>query len=374
MCFKGTEKRPNALAITKELDSIGAQYNAFTSHEYTGYYAKAHPKYLSKIIDVVSDIYINPNFDSKEIEKEKGVIIEEMNMYQDTPARYIGDLFMELLYGDQPAGWGIIGNKETVRSFGPEDFIKYQKNHYVASATTVILAGAFDKKDAIKEVEKAFSKISTSKKFNKISVKEMQKKPEILFKHKDTDQTHLMLGVRAFKASDKRIPILTVMNSVLSGGMSSRLFQKLREEMGVCYYVRSFVDEYTDHGYFAVGAGVDNQRMEEVIKAILEELKRLKTEKISEQELKKTKDYLVGNLFLNLETTDSLAELYGFQNVLGLNLKNPKEITQQIREVSAEQIQKVAKEIFDKKNLNLAVIGKQQNKQSGLQEILEKGL
>jgi len=170
MCFKGTSRRPSAFDITKELDGIGAQYNAFTSHEYTGYYAKSDHKNLDIILDVVSDMYLNPIFPEKEIEKEKGVIIEEINMYRDLPQHIVGDEFMKLLYGNHPAGWDIVGTKENIQKIMRTDFIDYRSKHYVASATTVIVAGKINEKDVFKKVTSAFKDIGKWKKDEKEKV------------------------------------------------------------------------------------------------------------------------------------------------------------------------------------------------------------
>ena len=363
MCFKGTTKRPSTLSISKELDSIGSHYNAFTGEEYTGYYAKAAEKHASKILDVVSDLYLNPIFDEKEIEKEKGVIIEEINMYKDLPHRHVQELFSSLLYGDQPAGWNIAGSKETVTAMKREDFVNYRKEHYVPKATTVIIAGKFDEKKILKEVEEKFGKIKTAKKTGKLKVKESQNAPAVLLEEKKTDQAHLVVGVRAYSVASPLTPTLRVMNAVLGAGLSSRLFQKLREEMGVGYYVHSSFDAYTDHGAFSVSTGVDINRVEEVIKAILVELKKLATEEVSEDELNKVKDYITGTLYLGLESSDSIAEYLGGQEVLNRPLKTPEEVIKEIRKVTAKDILKVAKKIFVEKNLNLAIVGPKQDEQ-----------
>lgn len=357
MCFKGTKKRPTASDISRELDSMGAQYNAFTSQEYTGYWVKVHPKHLAKILDLLSDMYLNPVFDPKEIEKEKGVIVEEINMYEDMPQRHIHDLFMDLLYGDQPAGWNIAGTRELVKSMTQKHFVDYRAKHYVAKGTIVAVAGNFNEKKLIKDIEKSFSEISTAKKHSKNKVVESQSEPKIFIKDKKTDQTHLILGVRTFDIFHKDNAKLHVLNGVLGAGMSSRLFQKLRDEMGVGYYVRSGSDEYTDHGYLAVSTGVDKSRVIEVVKAILNELKRLATEDIPAHELAKAKELLVGNMYLDLETSDSLAQFYGFQEVLKGSEETPAALAKKIEKVTAREVKELAKKIFQDKSLNMAVIG-----------------
>lgn len=357
MCFKGTTKRPTAFAISSELDAIGSHYNAFTGEEYTGYYAKAAAKHLPKLLDVVSDLYLDPTFDEREIDKEKGVIVEEINMYRDMPHRHVQELFTELLYGDQPAGWGIAGTPENVRAMKREDFVDYRKRHYVASATTVVVAGSFDAKKVRKDVEKYFSALPKSKKQGKEKVKESQAKPAVKIEHRQTDQAHLVLGVRGFPIKDPKTPAIRVMNAILGAGMSSRLFQKLREEMGVGYYVRSSYDGLTDHGILSVSIGADVKRVEEVIKAILGEFKRLATELVSDEELEKTKEYLAGTMYLGLESSDAVAEFYGFQEVLRRPIRTPEIVVRDIRAVTAKQVRDVARKLFVERNLNLAAVG-----------------
>lgn len=357
MCFKGTKKRPTAKLISSELDAVGAHYNAFTSQEYTGYYAKAEVRHFEKLLDVVSDIYLNPLLPEPEIEKEKGVIIEEINMYEDMPQRLVHDVFMKVLYGDQPAGWKILGTREVVKKMKRSDFVTYRTEHYVGEATTVIIAGGINPATALKKAEKIFSSVGTAPKKEKVKVIETQKIPQVLTQYKKTDQTHLVLGVRAFSIHDKRQKVLSVIQGILSGGMSSRLFQKLREDMGVCYYVKAFEDLYTDHGVLAVSAGVTTERAEEVVSVLLSEFKKLATKKVAPDELQKVKDHMVGSMFLGLESSDSIAEFFGFEEVLRCPLKTPEQIRRDIQSVTAEEIQSLAKDIFVNKGLNLAVIG-----------------
>lgn len=357
MCFKGTTKRPKAIDISKELDALGSQYNAFTAQEYTGYYAKSDARHFRQIFDVVSDVYLNSTFPGAEIEKEKGVIIEEINMYEDTPARHVQDLFMELLYGDTPAGWNIAGEKENILKMKREDFVLYKSKHYVPEATVMVVAGQVKEAEVMKEVKKIFGHIPKAKKDKKLKVVEKQDKPDVLVKYKKTDQTHFVLGVRSYDLFSKKNAILTVLGAILGGGMSSRLFQKLREEMGVGYYVRAYNDTYTDHGVFQISAGVDNKRIEEVIKAVLVECKKLRDEKVDEDELSKVKEYLIGNTKLSLEASDDIANFFGGQELLRGKMEDIEEKSKHIRKVTVKQVQELAKEIFTDKHLNLALIG-----------------
>ncbi len=361
MCFKGTTRRPKAIDISRELDSLGAQNNAFTGQEYTGYYAKAYPKHFSKILDVVSDIYLHPVFDEKEIEKEKGVIVEEINMYEDMPNRIVHDVFMEAMYGDQPAGWNIAGTKENVKKMSREDFLEYRRKHYVAKGTIVVVTGNINEKKVIEKIGKVFQEIPTSKKTDKISIVEKQTKPNIKIKHKETDQTHIILGVKTYGAKEKKNYPLYILNTVLGMGMSSRLFQKLRDEMGVGYYVHSGVNEFTDHGYLAVSTGVDTKRILEVVKAVLGEMKKFTKELVPAEEIKKAKDFLLGHMYLGLESSDSVAWDCASQFILTEKMLTPLEFSEKIQKVTATEIKNVAKEVFKNNHLNMAIVGNIKN-------------
>jgi len=357
MCFKGTEKRLSSLDITSELDAVGAAYNAFTSNQYTGYYAKVQPKYFDEILDIISDIYLNPVFNQREIEKERGVIIEEINMYEDLPMRRVQEFFTNLLYGDQPAGWNIAGKKEIIRRINRNDFIEYQKNHYLGKSTTVVVTGNFNEKEAVKKIESAFSGIRTGKKVQKLKTVESQKSPRIFLKMKETDQAHLVVGVRAFDIFDKRKYAIDLLADILGGGMSSRLFQKLREEMGAAYYVKSEADLLSDHGFLTASAGVDNNKVSEAIKAVVEEFERLVREPVEKKELQRVKDRCVGGLIMGLETSDQLAGFYGGQEIITKKIVSPEETIKKIQAVKVEEISAVAKDIFKNNKLNLAIIG-----------------
>ncbi len=357
MCFKGTLKRPKGVDISKELDALGSQYNAFTAQEYTGYYAKSDARHFRQIFDIVSDIYLNSTFPEIEMQREKGVIIEEINMYEDMPSRHVQDLFMKLLYGDQPAGWNIAGEKKNILAMKRDDFVKYKSEHYLPEATTLVVAGSVTEKEVMNEVKKIFGFVSRGKKGNKIKVEEKQNKPEVLVNYKKTDQTHFVLGVRSYDLFYKNNAVLSVLGGILGGGMSSRLFVKLREEMGVGYYVRAYNDAYTDHGFFQISAGVDNKRIDEVLRAVLLECKKLKDEIVLEEELNKVKECLIGNMKLTLESSDDIANFYGGQELLKKEIKSADEKAKDIRKVTALQIQTLAKEIFQNKKLNLALIG-----------------
>jgi predicted Zn-dependent peptidase len=357
MCFKGTTKRPKAIDISSELDSLGAQYNAFTSQEYTGYYAKVQPKYFDKALEIVSDLYLDPLFKQEEIEKEKGVIVEEINMYEDLPQKKVQELFQKVLYGDQPAGWSIAGEKDIVRKMTRDDFLSYRGKHYVASATIIVAAGNFDENAVFGKIEAQFGSIPVSEKHPKVRTDDSQSLPQSLLHFKESDQTHLVLGVRSCDIFNPNYYAFEVLAGVLGGGMSSRLFQRIREEMGAAYYVRAANDSATDHGALYAFAGVDNGKVDAVIRAIIEEFGRLKTEKVGPKELQMVKDAITGSLFLSLETSDEVASFLGGQEVVKGSIISPDEYARKIQEVSADDVEKVARLAFVSGHLNLALIG-----------------
>ena len=358
MCFKATKKRTGE-EIRYELDSLGSDSNAFTGNEYTGYYAKTSHSNLAKILDVVSDIYLNPIFPEKDIEIEKGVIIEEINMYEDLPQRKVWDIWMNLLYGNQPAGQTIIGPKENIQKIKQANFQKYHSEHYVPNKTVIVVAGKINEEKAINFIEEKFGQLPKGKISKKVKTSDLQTKPQIKIFEKKIDQTHLVLGFRAFDLYDKRNKALSLAAVILGKGFSSRLFVKMRDELGMCYYTRADIDSFTDHGFFAVSAGVSNARFEEAIKVIIEEFKKIRDIDISEKELQKAKDFALGKLATGLETSDAWAMFYGFQELHHEKIETPEELIEKINKITTQDLKKVLKEVFDFKNLNLAVVGPQ---------------
>jgi len=303
-------------------------------------------------------MYLNPLFDEAEITKEKGVIVEEIRMYQDMPQQHVQILFTELLYGDQPAGWNIAGTESNVKGFTRADFIKYRGDHYVADATVVVVAGDFDETEIIAKIEKTFANLPQTAKGGKSAVAEAQKEPAVKVSFKETDQTHMVIGVRSFPILAPETRVLTMISGILGGGMSSRLFQKLRDEMGVGYYVSASNDPSTDHGVFSVSTGVDNARVAEVVTAILGEFKKLKNETVSPEELRKVKDHLSGSLMLGLESSDSRAEFCAGQEIMKKDIKTPDQVVAEIEAVTADDVRRVANIIFTEERLNMALVGR----------------
>ncbi|MBU4536836.1 insulinase family protein [Patescibacteria group bacterium] len=370
MSFKATKNRPNTGDIPLELDKLGSRYNAFTSYEYTGYWAKAHHKQGEKILDIISDMYLNPVFEEKEIKKEKGVILGEFNMYRDLPMRQVEEDFLNLLYKDQPSGMQVLGSKKNINKFKQKDFLEYRNKRYVAENTVIVVSGKFDEKKIILEIQKKFKDINSIKSPKKIKIKDIQNKPEVFVRNKKVDQTHLILGVRAYNYFNKDNMVVSLIANILGFGLSSRLFKKMRDEMGVCYYVRAENDPAFDHGFFGISAGVDNKRLNEVVGVLLIELKKLKEELVSENELQKVKDSIVGNIYLGLESSDSIANYFGSQELLKDKILTPEEKIERIKAVTSQDIKRVANRIFVDKGLNLAVIGPIKDKKP-LQKILK---
>ncbi|MFH0819920.1 MAG: pitrilysin family protein [bacterium] len=356
MVFKGTKKRPTALKINEVVDKVGGEFNAFTSKEATGFYIKIDKRYLDLALDVISDILLNSKFENKEINKERGVIIEEINFKQDTPIRQVGDLFEKLLYGDQPAGWEIIGEKENILKLNRPDILNYFKVHYLANNSILCLAGAINDRIKLK-VDKYFARFETGQLKNKIKVKEEQIKPQALVSYKKTDQTHLCLGTRAYDLFHPDRYALKVLGVILGGNMSSRLFNLVREKYGLAYYIRTNTETYTDSGYLVTQAGVDNKKVKQVIKLILSEYKKIKKTKVNQTELKKAKDYIKGVSLINLETSDEVAHFLATQEILTRKILTIEEQFAAIDKVTTRDIERVAQDIFKPSKLNLAIIG-----------------
>lgn len=359
MCFKGTKKRGNK-EIAYELEAMGAETNAFTWYDYTGYYAKARADLFPKLLDVVSDVYLNSVFPDAEIEKERGVICGEIDMYEDMPQRKVHDLIGQSLFGDQPAGMTVLGPKENIKRFTRQDFINYHTKHYVAEKTIVVVAGNIETTQIEKQVAQAFKEISSQKRIEKKKVSK-QTGDAISIKNKKTDQSHLVIGLRSLPMGHPDAVSYSVMNAVLGQGMSSRLFVKLREEMGAGYYVRSSYNASNDIADHTISTGTEPGRVPEIITAILQEIQELKNNPVPEHELQKTKQYLIGNTYMGLESSDAVAFHMAHYAILHQPLKTPKDIEQEIRKITSADILRVAKKYLKPEQFHLALIGPHEN-------------
>lgn len=357
MFFKGTKKRPSWMAISEELDAIGGEHNAFTSKDMTAYYAKVDCRHMKLALDITSDIYLNSLLDEKEIIKEKGAILQEINMYEDLPMRSVGDIFEKILYKPNSLGRDVLGYKKTVSSFCRQDLAGYIKKLYLANNTVVCIAGNFAEKKTTTLAKKYFSSMHKGRKSGFAKITENQKKPKLEVKFKKTDQTHLVVGNRAYNENHKDRFALALLSVILGGNASSRIFIEVREKRGLAYHVSTGVEAYEDCGYLATQAGVDHKNIEETIKIILGEYKKIASEKVSTKELQKAKDYIKGKSVMGLEASDEVAMFFVDQAAKKEKIMVPQEIFAKIDKVTADDILRVAKDIFKEKTLNLTVIG-----------------
>ena len=371
MLFKGTKNRPNPKEVAETLEKIGGMFNAFTGEEYTGYYAKVASNYLETAIDWVSDIFLNSLIPLKEVKKEKGVIIEEINMYNDNPMADVYNLWKEVLYGNQPAGWKISGRKSSVKNIKRKHLIDFLKKNYTSENTLICIAGNFKTEDCQKLIKKYFEKIKNGKAFKKEKVVEKQKNPSVLIKFKETDQTHLCLGVRGYDIFDSRKYAFVLLAEILGGMMSSRLFTEIREKRGLAYYIKTEINNDPDTGSLYTRAGIENKNVLEAVKVILDEYKKISKNGIKDEELEKVKQNFKGHMALSLESSDALAFFYGGQEILEKEIQKPKDIFKELDKVKKSDILSVAKDIFKPEKLNLALIGPFKNKKQ-FQELLNR--
>lgn len=365
MAFKGTASWPTSQALSYHLDSIGADHNAFTSGRYTGYWAKAHKSHLNSIFDTVAELYVKPLLPKEEIEKERGVIIEEINRANDNNARILGITLDQLLYGDQPAGRTTLGPKENIKRFTINDFKKHRQTFYVPTNTTVVVAGNVEHAAIIKKAETQFGH-HVFPKTNatvpaRVTTKIRQTTPQARIFYKKTDQTKLAIAFRAFDMYDNRRYALTLLAAILGQGMSSRLWNIMREEKGICYSIRAYTSLSYDHGELQISSGVGHARVDEAITGILHEVRRMRDEIIPEHEVQKAKDFIIGNMFLDLESSDQFASYYGFQELARGEMITPEDYVERLKTVTTKDIQDVAKTIFVEKGLNLAIVGPHKN-------------
>lgn len=361
MLFKGTEKRPTTQSISEELDAFGGEFNAFTSKDKTLYYAKVDSKHIHNAFDIVADMFLNSKIEQAEIDKESGTILQELSMYEDEPRRTVGDEFEKLLYKSSTLGREIIGYKKTIKKFKRKDFIEYMQKHYNANSTVICVAGKIEEKKIVADAKKYFEKFPKGNVLKIDKITEKQIKPEVRIKFKKTDQTHFIIGNRAYHRDHKDRFALGLLATILGGNMSSRLFIEVRERRGLAYSVHTGGEAYQDCGYIATQAGVEHKNLEKTIDVILKEYKKIATEKVSQKELQKAKDFLKGRGVMGFEASDEVAMFYVDQEINKEKILNLKEIFARIDAVTAEDILRVAKDVFRNEKLNCAIIGPHRN-------------
>jgi predicted Zn-dependent peptidase len=357
MFFKGTERRPTAREIGMEVDSLGGEFNAFTSKEYTGYYVKCAADYRDRALDVLVDMIRNSKFEPEEIEREKGVIVEEMNMYYDTPRDFIGGVYEELLYGDQPLGWEIIGRKETVRAATRDTFLGYVDRWYKPERMVVGLGGRLDG-DPLATVERLLGDLEAQETGAPSSLElDGNGGPRVRVHRKESDQAHLCLGVRSYPLGHPDRYALQLVSTVLGTGMSSRLFTEVRERRGLAYYVFAHNQSYTDAGSLYSQAGVDIARADEAVETIAAEFRRIVEEPVPAEELEKARALAKGRFVLRLENPQGMTMFGLSREVLEGGAVEPEEIIAGLDAVTAADVQRVAQDVIASNGMNLALIG-----------------
>ncbi len=372
MFFKGTANRPTPEAIKHELDGMGSISNAFTSHEITGYHIKAAKTYLDQSLDLLADIYNNSLLPAEEIERERQVIVEEMHKDRDTPTLYIWWVWEQLLWGDQPAGWDVIGTEENIRRISRDDFANYFAHQYVAANTAVVIAGNFDEAHTMERVRTLFANIRTDAPARgKPAVREEQVAPGLHIEYKETDQTHIVIGFRGYGANHPRRYAADVLASLLGGSWSARMWDRIREKLGLAYTVFSTHEAYTNRGYLLTYAGVDHKNVEKTIAAALEEYKAICSAPPSPAELKRVKDYIRGTTLIGLEQSNAVASFIGSEEMLTGKPQTLDEVFAKLDAVTAQDVCAAAGELFVPARLNLAIIGPFKDK-TPFEELLKK--
>jgi predicted Zn-dependent peptidase len=356
MFFKGTERRPTARDIAGEIDAIGGEFNAFTGKEYTGYYVKCAAESRDVALDVLVDMLRHSKFDADEIEREKGVIIEEMNMYYDTPRDFISGVYENLLFGDQPLGWDIIGRKETVRGASRDTFMGYLDRWYHPSRMVVGVGGRVGD-DILARIEELLGDLTPAETGDAAPVELPANGSRVRVHTKQSDQAHLCIGVHSYPLDHPDRYTLQLLATILGGGMSSRLFTEVRERRGLAYYVFATNHSYTDAGSLYSQAGVDINRIEDAVTTIVGELKRIADESVPSDELEKARAFSKGRFVLSLETPQGTIMFGLRREVLEGGAVEPSEVLAALDAVTADDVQRVARDLIDEKKLRLALIG-----------------
>lgn len=372
MFFKGTKKRLKTMNITKELDALGSQHNAYTGKDRTGYYTKVPSGKIIDAMDVLDDLFINSTFKSAEIKKESGTIVQEINMYEDMPSRLVYDIFETLLYGENhPLGREIIGTKNNVTGFVRKDFIKYLERCYTAQNTVVCVAGNFPQGKVLKKIREDFGHMRVGDKPAHEIYVGTQEHAELKIKDKKTDQTHFIVGVHTGGFNHKDRYVLSMLANILGGGMSSRLWEEVREKRGLAYSVQALVDFYPETGFFAAKAGVEHENLVQTLQIILKEMKKIATNGATKEEFDRARSGFEGRLAFSMETSDTVASNFAEQEAVRGDIIVPTESLKRIYKVTRGDIQRVAKDIFVRKNLNCAIIGPQKKNEKAIKNMLK---
>jgi predicted Zn-dependent peptidase len=372
LMFKGTTKRPDTATISKELDSVGAEFNAFTGKDHTGYYITTDSGHLGLAADMLSDMINHSKFDKDDIDRERGVIVEEINMYEDNPMFYVEDVFENLLYQGSILGKSIAGPRANIQNMSRTALYNYYQKYYYNGNAVIGVAGKFNEVQVLKLIDKLFPirKKQARVKIKPVSLtKQAQSRVEII--KRDLEQVQLMLGFPSLASNDKNYLASQMLSNILGGTMSSRLFLEIREKRGLCYFVRSQIQGYEDISSLAIQAGLNKEKIYDALQAIKDELNKIKDQGITAEELKRAKDNIRGRLILKLESASSQLNFLAGQEMLGQKIKDLETKLKELDKININQINNISKQIIKWSNSNLAIIGPFGSKQKFLQ-ILKK--
>jgi predicted Zn-dependent peptidase len=372
--FKGTQRRPTSKEITQDIEGVGGIINAGTDKELTIFWCKVAKPHFPIALDVLSDLLLNSLFDSKEIEQERRIISEEINMNLDLPQQRISMLIDELLWPEQPLGREVIGYKETVSSLTREQLLNYVARRYMPNNTVLSIAGNIQHEEAMAQIEPLFNKWAAGELITGYITDDKQTEARLRIEPKDIEQAHLCLAVHGFSRSHPQRFTIDLFNTVLGGGMSSRLFTEIREHRGLAYDIHSYTEHFLNSGSFAIYAGVDPEKIETAVAAILEETSQIK-QGITATELTRAKELSKGRLYLRFEDSQNVALWYGGQEILTQQILAIDDVISIVDAITIDELKEVAKEILTESRLNLAVIGpiKKDNliKEKSLRQLFE---
>ncbi len=365
MSFKGSKKYKTAQEMSETIDAMGADYNAATSREWTNFFVKSRAENMEKSFDVLSDMILNPTLDETEIEKERGVILEEIAMQEDSPIEKIGEIFTEMIFKGNPLARDIAGSKASVRAISQKDFIDFRYKHYKGGNIVITVAGGIHHEEAEKLAMKYFFDVEPGEKEVPEAFVLAQKTPNLKVHYKKSEQAHFILGFMGHGRNYERRYPENVLATILGRGMSSRLFNEIREKRGLAYTVSTSISRYSDTGIFETYAGVDLKRIEEAIGVMLDQHYGINEGKfpITNAELVKAKEYMKGRIALALEDTLSVCDYYGQRVMFMDQIETPEEIFEKIDAVTIDEIYEAANNLFKKETLNLAVIGPFKNEE-----------
>ena len=356
LLFKGTREY-SCRKIKESIEGVGGSLNGFTSEELTCYLVKIPGRYLDLALDILSSMVISPSLAAADVEKERGVILEEIKMYKDLPQAYVHELLDELLWPDQPLGLSIAGTFESVSGIKREDITSYKKGYYTPSNIVISAAGSLDSHKLTKRIEKISAGFKGENINKFVAAEEIQSKPALKILDKATEQTHLALGFHGFKREHPLKHALALLHVILGANMSSRLFNEVREKRALAYEIGTQVKRFQDTGAFIVHAGIDNSKVIKAIGVILKEIGRIKGALVTEDEFKRAKEFYLGQLMLALEDTLDHMLWIGESTISTDKTHSLEEIIKEVNKLKRQDIQKAAMDIFNEKNLNVALIG-----------------